>query len=167
MSGTEKASIALDTRPRRCIPIFREIAEPNAKQDIRGPASFEPHPTGQKDKESWMAEGMRLLSNLHRHRKVLCLRGFGLSHPQVLRSDHQPCLCGFVSRRRVPGQDNTAEPALADRLHLSEGDRLGLVLSQHGSGRLQPIHHRMEALHHDEDGRRDRHSGPGAASFRL
>lgn len=55
MSRVEKASIALDTRPRRCIPIFREISESNARQDITGPASFEPHSTGQKDKESWMA----------------------------------------------------------------------------------------------------------------
>ena len=32
-------------------------------------------------------------------------------------------------RRRVQGQDDGAKPALADRLHLSQGDRLGLVLS--------------------------------------
>ena len=31
-------------------------------------------------------------------------------------------------RRRVQGQDDGAQPALADRLHLSQGHRLGLVL---------------------------------------
>ena len=33
--------------------------------------------------------------------------------------------------RRVQGQDHGPQPALADRLHLPQGDRLGLVLSLH------------------------------------
>lgn len=36
-----------------------------------------------------------------------------------------------VSERRVPGQDHTAEPTLANGLHLSKGRGLGLVLPQH------------------------------------
>ncbi len=54
---------------------------------------------------------------------------------------------------------NTTEPTLADRFYLSQGDRLGLVLSQHDPGRLQPIHHRLEALHDDEGRGCDRHAG--------
>ena len=42
-----------------------------------------------------------------------------------------------------------------------------LVLSQHHPRRLQPIHHRLEALHHDEGRRRHRDAGPGAAGLRL
>ena len=38
----------------------------------------------------------------------------------------------------------------ADRLHLSEGSRLGLVLSQHNPRRLQPLHHLVEALYEYE-----------------
>ena len=36
-------------------------------------------------------------------------------------------------RRRIQKQDDGAGPALADRLHLPEGDRLGLVLLVDGS----------------------------------
>ena len=35
----------------------------------------------------------------------------------------------------------------ADGLHLSEDHRVGMVLSQHDPGRLQPLHHLVEALH--------------------
>ena len=55
----------------------------------------------------------------------------------------------------------------ADGLHVPEGHRLGMVLSQHDPRRLQPLHHRLETLHHDEGGRRHRHVGSGPASFRL
>lgn len=48
-------------------------------------------------------------------------------------------------------RDKTTRPNdVADRLHLSEGPGLGLVLSQHHPGRLQPLHHLLEALHDDE-----------------
>src|SRR4029077_5533025 len=36
------------------------------------------------------------------------------------------------------------EPALADRLHLPEGDWLGLVLSVNDPRRLLALHHRLE-----------------------
>ena len=39
-----------------------------------------------------------------------------------------PAFIVIKARRRVQGQDDGAQPALADRLHLSQGDRLGLVL---------------------------------------
>jgi putative transposase len=42
----------------------------------------------------------------------------------------------------------------ADRLYLPQGSGLGLVLSQHDPGRLQPLHHLMEALYKHEDPRR-------------
>ncbi len=44
---------------------------------------------------------------------------------------------------------------------------VGLVLPIDDSGRLQPVHHRLEALHNDEGRRCDRHAGPGAASVGL
>ena len=70
-----------------------------------------------------------LAVTLHRHRKLFCLGGFRLSPAQGARPDHQPGLHRHQGRRRVQGQDDGAQPALADRLHLSEGHRLGLVLS--------------------------------------
>ena len=66
---------------------------------------------------------------LHRYEEILRVRGLGLSAAQGSRPDHQP---GFHRRqggRRVQGQDDGTEPAMADRLHVPEGDRLGLVLS--------------------------------------
>jgi hypothetical protein len=39
--------------------------------------------------------------------------------------------------------------ALADRLHLPEGDRLGVVLSFEHPRRLLALYHRLGALHHD------------------
>jgi putative transposase len=59
------------------------------------------------------------------------------------------------------------ERAVADRLHLSQGHRLGLVLSQHDPRRLQPLHHRLEALHDDEGRGCDRHAGTGAGGIGL
>ena len=44
------------------------------------------------------------------------------------------------------------QSALADRLHLSQSDRLGLVLSLDNTGRLLPIHYRLEALHRESNG---------------
>ena len=66
---------------------------------------------------------------LHRYRKLLCVRSFGLSPAQGARSDRQPGLHRHEGGGRVHGQDHGAQPALADRLHLSQGHRLGLVLS--------------------------------------
>ena len=42
-----------------------------------------------------------------------------------------PAFHRHQGRRRVQGQDDGAQPALADRLHLSQGNRLGLVLPLH------------------------------------
>jgi hypothetical protein len=55
----------------------------------------------------------------------------------------------------------------ADRLHLSQGHQLGLVLSLDHPRRLQPLHHRLEALHDDEGLRRHRHAGARVGNFRL
>src|SRR5665811_2249976 len=56
----------------------------------------------------------------------------------------------LITSRRVQGQDYRTQPALADRLHLSEGDWLGLVLSVDNPRRLLALHHRLEALYDDE-----------------
>ena len=69
-----------------------------------------------------------LAVTLHRHPKLLCLGSLSLSPAQGARSHHQPGLHRDQGRRRVQGQDHGAQPALADRLHLSEGHRVGLVL---------------------------------------
>jgi len=47
----------------------------------------------------------------------------------------------------VHRQNHSHQRDVADRLHLLQDYRLGLVLSQHNLGRLQPLHHRVEALH--------------------
>jgi transposase-like protein len=48
---------------------------------------------------------------------------------QGTRPDHQPGVHRRQSCRRVQGQDDGTQPAVADRLHLSQGDRLGMVPS--------------------------------------
>ena len=62
-------------------------------------------------------------------RRLFRLGIFRLSAAQGPRPDHQPGLRRDQGGRRVQGQDNSAQPALADRLHLPQGHRLGLVLS--------------------------------------
>ena len=57
----------------------------------------------------------------------------GVSPGQGQRPYHQSGLHRDEGRRPVQGQDDGAGPALADRLHLPEGDRLGLVLLVDGS----------------------------------
>src|ERR1700683_3380036 len=52
-------------------------------------------------------------------------------------------------------------------LHLPEGDWLGLVLSVNDPRRLLALHHRLEALHHDESRGRHRHVEAGSAGFRV
>ena len=103
---------------------------------------------------------------LHRYRKLLCLRGFGLSPAEGARPDHQPRLHRHQGGRGVQGQDHGAQPALADRLHLSQDHRLGLVLSVDRARRLLPLHRRLEAVHDDEGRGRHRHARSGAGGFR-
>ena len=59
------------------------------------------------------------------------------------------------------------QSTLADRLHLSQGHRLGLVLSLDHPRRLLALHHRLEAVHDDESRRRHRYVAAGAHGFRL
>src|SRR5262249_56156866 len=44
------------------------------------------------------------------------------------------------------GQGRSDEPAVADRFHLSKGDRVGLVLSVERARRLLPLHCGLEAV---------------------
>ena len=76
-----------------------------------------------------------------------------------------PAFIGDEGRRRVQGQDDGAGPALADRLHLPEGDWLGLVLLVDRARRLLPLHRCLEALHHDESRGCHRHLGVGSAGI--
>ena len=71
------------------------------------------------------------------------------------------------SGRGVQGQDHGAQPALADRLHLSQGCGLGLVLSLHRIGRLLALHCRLEALCDHEGAGCDRHARSGVGGFRA
>ena len=73
------------------------------------------------------------------------------------RPDHQSSLRCDQGRRRVQGQDRQAQSAVADRLHLPQGHRLGLVLSLDYPRRLLTLYHRLETLHDDAD--RRRHTG--------
>src|SRR6185437_9182678 len=72
----------------------------------------------------------------HRHRRLFRLGGFGLSPAEGARPDRQPGLYRDQSRRRVQRQDHRVQPALAERLYLSQGDRLGLVLPVQRARRL-------------------------------
>lgn len=93
------------------------------------------------------AVATRTGGNVHRHRKLFCLGGFGKAHDLITSP-------AFTSSR-LPTSSMTRQlrrTAVADRLHLSEGHRLGLVLSLHHSGRLLPLYHRLEAMHDHEGG---------------
>ncbi len=70
----------------------------------------------------------RTRGQVHGYGGIFCLGSLRLSTDQGPRSDHQPGFRGDQSRRPVQAQDHGTQPALADRLHLSEGHRLGLVL---------------------------------------
>jgi Homeodomain-like domain len=59
----------------------------------------------------------------------------------------------------------TAATAVADRLHLSQGDRLGVVLPVDRARRLLPLHRRLETMHHNDGSGCDRHARPGAAGL--
>ncbi len=52
------------------------------------------------------AVAARTGGDVHRRRKLFCLRGFGLSPAQGPRPDHQPGLHRHQGRRRVQGQDD-------------------------------------------------------------
>src|SRR3984893_10554922 len=58
-------------------------------------------------------------------------------------------------------QDHGSQSALANRLHLSQGHRLGLVLPVDRSRRLFTLHHCLEAVHDDEDRGCHRHARAG------
>ena len=60
--------------------------------------------------------------------------------------DHQPGLHRHQGCQWAQRQDDWDQPALANRLHLYQSSGLGLVLSQHDSRRLQPLHRLMETL---------------------
>ena len=83
------------------------------------------------------------------------------------RSHHQPGLHRHQSGRGVQGQDHGAQPALADRLHLSQDHGLGLVLSLHRAGRLLALHCRLEALCDHEGEGRHRHARSGVGGLRA
>ena len=104
---------------------------------------------------------------LHGRGRIFCLGGLGLSASESARSYHQPGLHRHQSGRGVQGQDHGAQPALADRLHLSQGYGLGLVLSLHRAGRLLALHCRLEALRDDESAGRHRHARSGAGGVRA
>jgi transposase-like protein len=53
---------------------------------------------------------------------------------RLLKAHHQPNLHRHQGRRRGQGQDNCSQPAVADRLYLFEGHRLGLVGYHDDSG---------------------------------
>ena len=63
--------------------------------------------------------------SLHRYEKLFCLTGFGLSLAKGQWPDRQSGLNRDQGRRRIRGQDHRTQSAVADRFHLSQGDRLG------------------------------------------
>ena len=59
------------------------------------------------------------------------------------------------------------QPALADRLHLSQDHGMGLVLPLDRAGRLLALHCRLEALRDDESAGRHGHPRSGAGGLRA
>jgi hypothetical protein len=55
----------------------------------------------------------------------------------------------------------------AGRFYLVQDHRLGLVLSEHGPGRLQPLHPCLEALHKHARRGRDRYDRTGVDGIGL
>ena len=78
-----------------------------------------------------------------------------------------PAFIVMKAADRVRQPDHRDQPALADRLHLPQGHRLGLVLSVDRARRLLSLHRRLEALHHDERRRRHRHARARLAGLRA
>jgi hypothetical protein len=64
-------------------------------------------------------------------------------------------------------QTTAPNPALADRLHLPQGHRLGLVLPVNHPRRLLALHHCLEVVHDDESRGCDGDSGTGSYGIRL
>jgi hypothetical protein len=62
--------------------------------------------------------------------------------------------------------DDRHQSALADGLHVSEGHRLGMVLSVDGARRLLALHRSLEALHDHERRRCHRYAGARPAGLR-
>ncbi len=96
------------------------------------------------------AVAARAGSAVYRRAGLLRLRSVRLPPAESAGVDHQPGIHRDEGGRRVRTQDHGAEPALADRLHLPQGHRLGLVLSQHDPRRLLALHHRLEAVYDHE-----------------
>ena len=69
--------------------------------------------------------------------------------------------------RPVLRQDHALERNLADRLRLPQGARLGLALHVDHHRRLQPLHHRLEALYAKKELGCHRHAGTSAGGVRL
>ena len=76
-----------------------------------------------------------------------CVRGQRLSALERPWSDHEPGLYPDESGRSLRQSDDRAQPALANRLHLPQGHRLGLVLPVHRARRLLALHPGLEAVH--------------------
>ena len=68
----------------------------------------------------------------------------------------------LATAEMVRQPDHRHQSALADRLHLPQGHRMGMVLPLNRARRLLPLHRRLEALHHH--GRRRCHRNPGAGA---
>src|SRR3954467_15751758 len=84
----------------------------------------------------------------------------------MLRGPPAVMICTISKFAKVTiREDDGAEPALADRLHLSEGDWLGLVLFVDRARRLLPLHRCLEAVHHDEGRGRHRWKRVGSADI--
>jgi putative transposase len=76
-----------------------------------------------------------------------------------------PAFIVMKAADELKGQDDGAQPAVADRLHLSEGHRLRLVLPVDHRRRLLALHHCLETVHDDKGLGRERHPEAGAASI--
>ena len=76
-----------------------------------------------------------------------------------------PAYVVIKAANEFKGQDHGDQPALADRLHLPQDHRLGLVLSLDRARRLLALHRDLEARSHDVCLRRHGHARPGAGGI--
>ena len=104
--------------------------------------------------------------NSNPHPALLHLRIQRLPDSEAVRPDHQSSLHRDVGQRSLPASNPACERTLANGLHLLQDRWLGLVLPVHGSGRLLPLHHRLEAIPDDGSVRCSRDARPRLTSDR-
>ena len=118
---------AADRKPSRIAPHGRIGLEPHPRGD--------PQPDRRPGAGSTRAQPAGTGGALHGRGKILCLGGVGLSASRSARSYHQSGRIVIKAAEEFRDDTTARQPALADRLHLSQDHGMGLVLPLHRAGR--------------------------------